>query len=89
MNLSRKEQIKNQGPVTQEVIDTIIISREGLSEKTWAKMDKFDKDFYKRSLLGTLLEIEKKDVVGAIYDHEVAGNWDVAQVLRTLRYKND
>jgi hypothetical protein len=89
MNFPRKEQIKNQGPVTQEVIDTIIISREGLSEKTWAKMDKFDRDFYKRSLAGTLLKIEKEDVFGAIYDHEAAGNWDVAQVLRTLRYKND
>jgi hypothetical protein len=37
MTLSRKEQIKNQSPVTQEVIDTIIISREGLSEKLGPK----------------------------------------------------
>lgn len=74
---SRKEQIKNQGPVKK------------LDEKIWAKMDKFDRDFYKRSLLGELLESEKEDVLGAIYDHESCGNWGVAQVLRTLKYKND
>ena len=87
MNFPRKEQLENQGPVTQEVIDTIILSREKLDEKVWAKMDKFDRDFYRRSLAGKLLEIEKEGVVGAIYDHETCGNWDVAQVLRALKYK--
>jgi hypothetical protein len=50
-------------------------------------MDKFDRDFYKRSLAGTLLKIEKKGVIGAIYDHEAAGNWDVANILRNLKYR--
>ena len=38
-----------------------------IDQKIWNKMDKFDQDFYLRSMSDNLSEIEKEDVIGAIW----------------------
>jgi len=56
--------------------------------ETWAKMDKFDREWFTiNEKNGFLLEDERKKVGWSIYDHESAGNWDVLEILKSFTYQ--
>lgn len=45
----------------------------GVNPETWAKMDRFDRQFYRLSVEGNLPESQRKEVGWSIYDHEADG----------------
>lgn len=55
------------------------------TKETLGKMDKFDLLWYLRAQKGDLTESDILQMNEAIADHEGCGNWDVEQVLRSLK----
>lgn len=72
----RKMQIENQEQVKSDV-----------SPETWAKMDRYDRDFYLQNKNNNLPEEARQRVDWSIYDHKCAANWDVVKVLTSFVYQ--